>query len=169
MMWMLSAHNNQCGHGIYLFGKIFTRIDSHFCAYSLSLSLLLCIISATWCWCALRTAATVCIWCGFHNQWMANIIHIRFVECALTAPRTWSGTNAGSKRASSQIRMMFTGLIAVIQWICSSAWWNAWCAATRTHLWHIWTTAAGDFLETGARTKAFANDTFECESKIFRK
>lgn len=129
----------------------------------------LCIISATWCRCALRTTTAVCIWCGFHNQWMANIIHIRFVECGLTAPRTWCGTNTGSERASSQIRMMFTGLIAIIQWVCSGARWNAWCAAARTHLWHIWTASTGNFLEAGARTKAFAYDTFECESKIFRK
>lgn len=100
---------------------------------------------------------------------MADIIHVRFIECVLTAPRTWSWTNAGSKRASSQIRMVFTGLIAVVQWICSGAWWNAWCAATRTHLWHIWTASAGDFLETGTRTKALANDAFECEAKVFRK
>lgn len=132
------------------------------------LILLLWNISTARC-CALRATATVCIWCGFHNQWMANIVHVRFVECVLTAPRTWRWTNTGSKRASSQIRMVFTGLIAVVQWIRSGAWWNAWCAATRTHLWHIRTASASDFLETGTRTKALANDAFECESKILRK
>lgn len=116
-----------------------------------------------------RTRWHTCI--VIHNQWVANFrcIHIWFVQCILATPRTRCWTNAGSKWTSSELRMMFRCLIAIIKWISCCTGWNAWGASTGTHLWHIRSSSTGNFLETRTRTKAFTYDSLECKSKIFRK